>query len=212
MMTLYGYWRSSASYRVRIALNLKGITVKHVSVDLRAGAQYADVHSTRNPQNYVPVLELKDGTILTQSIAIIEYLEAKTPTPSLLPDTLQAQAKVRAAALAIAADIAPIQNLSVQQYIRREYGQDADGATAWARHWIERGFAALETQIADHDQDYYLMDRPGYFECCLVPQVYNAERFGVDMRAYPNLQALNERAKRDPAFIAAAPQNQPDAP
>ena len=212
MMTLHGYWRSSASYRVRIALALKGIEVNHVTVNLRDGVQGQAEHLGRNPQGFVPVLELEDGTQLTQSLAILDYLDAVYPAPSLLPEDPILRAKIRAAALVISADIAPIQNLAVQQYLRAEYGQADVGVNQWARHWIRRGFEALEQKASDRDSLFLLTDQPSLFECCLIPQAYNARRFGVDMAAFPRLFAIDARCRDLPAFQRAAPENQHDAP
>ena len=212
MMTLHGYWRSSASYRVRIALALKGIEVNHVAVNLRQGAQGQAEHLRRNPQGFVPVLELEDGTQLTQSLAILDYLDEVYPVPSLLPEGPILRAKIRAAALVISADIAPIQNLSVQHYLRAEYGQADVGVNQWGRHWIRRGFEALEQKASDRDMPFLLTDQPSLFECCLIPQAYNARRFGVDMAAFPRLSAIDAHCRNLPAFQRAAPENQNDAP
>jgi len=212
MMTLYGYWRSSASYRVRLACGLKGIAVKHSPVNLKDGEQLSGAHQQRNPQKLVPVLELEDGTKLTQSLAIIEYLEEIAPSPALLPDNPVIKAKVRAASQAITADIAPIQNLRVLKYIRAEHGQDDTGVKNWAAHWIASGFEAVEALVNESDKTFLHRSEPGYFECCLIPQIYNARRFGVDMGRFPALSAIDERLKPHPVFNAALPENQPDAP
>jgi len=210
-MTLYGYWRSSASYRVRIGLALKGITVKYVEVNLRNGSQKTEAHLSRNPQGYVPVLELEDGTQLTQSLAILEYLDATYPEPALLPKNVVLRSKIKAAALTIAADISPIQNLSVLNHIRAEHGQDDQGVKAWAAHWITRGFESLEQLAQAYDTPFFMTDVPTLLECCLIPQVYNARRFGVDMDQFPRLKSIDEKSRNLPAFIEAAPENQADA-
>jgi len=212
MMKLYGYWRSSASYRVRLALGLKGIEVEHIAVNLKAGEQLGDAHTALNPQRLVPVLELADGTKLTQSLAILDYLEETFTDPALLPQDPVLRAKTRAAALVIAADIAPIQNLRVLKYIRAEHGQDDAGVKTWAAHWISEGFGALETLAAASESPFLHRDEPGYFECFLIPQIYNAVRFGVDMDLFPGLQTIDAALRDHPVFIAAAPENQPDAP
>jgi maleylacetoacetate isomerase len=211
MMTLYGYWRSSASYRVRIGLALKGIAVSHVPVNLRDGSQKQADHLARNPQGYVPVLELADGTQLTQSLAILDYLDGVYREPALLPKEAVLRARVKAAALMIAADISPIQNLSVLKFIRAEHGQEDAGVTQWAAHWIVQGFEALEALAETSDTDYLLTDTPSLFECCLVPQVYNARRFGVDMATFSRLSEIDARCRALPAFQKAAPENQADA-
>ena len=212
MMTLYGYWRSSASYRVRIALALKGVSVNHVAVNLREGQQKSEAHLARNPQGYVPVLELADGTQLTQSLAIIDYLDSAYDANPLRPKDAVVRSKILAASLTVASDIAPIQNLSVLKYLRGEFDADDGAVTAWAAHWITKGFDALEKCIADNTQDFYLSNYPSMFEVCLVPQIYNARRFGVDMNQFPALLALEEKCQTLPAFIAARPENQADAP
>ena len=211
MMKLHGYWRSSASYRVRIALALKGVEVQHIPVNLRSGAQGEAAHKTRNPQGFVPVLELQDGTQLTQSLAILDYLDATFPKPSLMPREAILRSKILSASLVIASDISPIQNLSVLNYIRAKHGQEDAGVTAWAAHWIEKGFEALEVTAQKSATPFLLTDRPMFFECCLVPQVYNARRFGVDMEKFPKLKSIDAACRDLPAFITAAPENQADA-
>ena len=210
-MTLHSYWRSSASYRVRIGLALKGITVNHVAENLRDGSQKEDAHIARNPQGFVPVLELEDGTRLTQSLAILDYLEIIAPQPELLPQDAILRSKIKAASLIIAADIAPIQNLSVLKYIRAEHGQGDAEVTAWAAHWIINGFKGLETIAQSYDTPFLMTNVPSLFECCLVPQAYNARRFGVDMDRFPRLKAIDVACRELPAFIKAAPENQADA-
>lgn len=212
MMTLYGYWRSSASYRVRIALALKGVEVKHVAVNLREGEQGGANHAKRNAQPFVPVLELEDGTRLTQSLAILDFLDATFPDYKLMSDDAVTRSKMLAASLIIASDISPIQNLSVLKYIRAEHGADDAGVKSWAAHWISRGFTALEKTVADNSQDFYLSDKPAFYECCLIPQIYNARRFGVDMDRFPTLRDIDARCAEIEAFNAAAPEVQHDAP
>ncbi len=211
MMKLHEYWRSSASYRVRIALGLKGLAYEHHAVNLKAGEHFGPEHAVRNAQPFVPVLELEDGTKLTQSLAILDYLDEKYPQRALLPKDPVLRAKIKAAAQIIAADIAPIQNLRILKYIRAEYGQEGEGAKAWAAHWISEGFKSLENIAQAHDTTCLMIDEPGYFECCLIPQIYNARRFGVDMSNFPKLSAIDEALRDHPAFIKASPENQPDA-
>ena len=211
-MTLHGYWRSSASYRVRIALALKGVEVKHVAVNLREGEQSEREHIARNPQGFVPVLELEDGIRLTQSLAIMDYLDATFRKPSLMPSDAVLRSKILSASLIIASDIAPIQNLSVLKYLRAEYEQGDDEVRDWAQHWISRGFKALEQQASASDTRFLFTDRPMFFECCLIPQIYNARRFGVDMDRFPKLKEIDARCRDLPAFQMAAPENQHDAP
>lgn len=211
MMTLHGYWRSSASYRVRIALALKGIDVNHHAVNLKEGEQLNPDHRDLNAQPFVPILELEDGTKLTQSLAILDYLDAAFPKPSLMPKDAVLRSKILSASLIVASDIAPIQNLSVLKYIRLEHGQEDDGVKRWVAHWIERGFQALEIIAGQSDTQYLMTEEPGFFECCLIPQIYNANRFGVDMTQFPKLTQINEICLEQDAFQIACPENQPDA-
>ncbi len=208
---LHGYWRSSASYRVRIALNMKGVAVTHRSVNLRAGDQKQSAHLDLNPQGYVPILELEDGTCLTQSLAVLDYLDATYPEPALMPRDAILRSKILAASLVIASDIHPIQNLSVLKYIRAEYGQGDAAVKEWVQHWITRGFESLEA-MGNASKEFFLTDTPMFFECCLIPQIYNARRFGVDMTPFPKLLAVEARCQALSAFENALPENQADAP
>lgn len=211
MMKLYGYWRSSASYRVRIALALKGVEVEHIAVNLKEGEQREGNHLSRNPQGFLPVLELEDGTQLTQSLAIMDYIDSAFTEPALLPSAAVTRSKILAASLVIASDIHPIQNLSVLKYIRAELGQDDEGVKQWAAHWISNGFKALEDIAQPYETRFLMTDEPGFFECCLIPQVYNARRFGMDMDQFPKLQAIDNACNKLPAFVKALPENQADA-
>lgn len=211
MMTLYGYWRSSASYRVRIALGLKGVEVTHKFVNLKLLRQHTSEHIARNPQALVPVLELENGESLTQSLAIMEYLEDIHPKPALVPKNPILKAKVKAASQIIAADIAPIQNLRVLKYVRAEHGQGEPEVKKWAAHWIYKGFEALHWMGEVRDTKFFLTDEPGLFECCLIPQIYNARRWGVDMNDFPVLLAVEQECMKLAAFTNAAPENQADA-
>lgn len=211
MMKLYGYWRSSTSYRVRIALAMKGVEVEHIAVNLREGEQASAAHRARQPQGLVPVLELEDGTQLTQSLAIMDYLDATFREPAFMPRDPILRSKILSASLVIASDVSPIQNLSVLKYLRAEYGQDDDGVTAFVQHWITRGFDALETTAETSDTAFLFTDSPMFFECCLIPQIYNARRYGVDMTAYPRLSAIEARCQALPPFQQARPENQHDA-
>ena len=217
MMTLYGYWRSSASYRVRIALALKGVEANHISVNLRTSEQSQEAHLARNPQGFVPVLELSDGIQLRQSLAIIDYLDTAYPEPALMPADPIRRAKVMAAALVICADVSPIQNLSVLNHIRSAHDANDAQVKDWAAHWIAKGFTALEQIAKDeraggYTEPFLMTKAPSLFECCLIPQIYNARRFGVNMSAYPALESINASCTRLPAFISAHPDQQSDAP
>ncbi len=212
-MKLIGYFRSSAAFRVRIALNLKGISVEHAAKHLRKGEQSAPEYAALNPQKLVPALVLESGEVLTQSLAIIEYLEETHPRPPLLPRDPVERARVRSLALILAADVHPIQNLRVMAYLRQKYGQTEESAFAWSRHWIETGFEAYEATIAGDPRTgtYSHGDAPGLADLCLVPQVFNAGRFKVDMGRFPTIQRIFDTCMKHPAFDAAQPSRQPDA-
>lgn len=210
---LYGYWRSSAAYRVRIALNLKGIDVEHRSVHLvrDGGEQHRAEYKALNPQGLVPLFVDNDATRLSQSLAILEYLDETRPAVPLLPNDPSARGQARSFALHIASEIHSLDNLRVLQYLRGELGVDDDAKLAWYRHWVALGLAALEPQVAALDSHFSLGDRPGLIEACLVPQLYNARRFDCDLSAYPALIALDFRARELEAFQCAAPEAQADA-
>lgn len=215
-LTLYSYWRSSAAYRVRIALNLKGMDYRIQPVHLThdGGEQHAEAYRALNPQQLVPVL--RDGErVIRQSLAIIEYLDEVYPdTLPLLPADLRERARVRALALGIACDIHPLGNLRVLQYLEAQLGADNAQRGDWSQHWIEEGFAALETLLDTSPEvgRFCSGDDPTLADCCLVPQVYNARRFGVDMDAYPTIARIDAACAGLDAFLRAAPEAQPDAP
>ena len=212
-MKLIGYFRSSAAYRVRIALHLKGVAVEHASRHLRKGEQKTPDYAALNPQKLVPALVLDSGEVLTQSLAILEYLEETHPQPPLLPKDPVGRARVRALALIPTADIHPIQNLRVMSYLREKFGQTEESAFAWSRHWIETGFDAYEATVAKDPKTGIFShgDAPTMADLCLVPQVFNAARFKVDMKKYPTIQRIYDTCMRLPAFDAAQPAKQPDA-
>jgi maleylacetoacetate isomerase len=201
---LHDYFRSSAAYRVRIALNLKGIEHDKVSVDLRAGDQRAAAYRARNPQGFVPMLEV-DGLRLTQSLAIIAYLDQTRPEPRLLPADPAEQAHVRAMALLVACDIHPLNNLRVLHYLRDELGQDEAARDAWYRHWIAEGLAALEALASARAGTFLFGDAPTLADICLVPQLYNARRFDVPLDDYPLLVRVDQAATALAPFAAAHP-------
>ncbi|MBX6744342.1 MAG: maleylacetoacetate isomerase [Acetobacteraceae bacterium] len=210
-MILYGYYRSSAAYRVRIALNLKGIAAEQRFCHLRKGEQRNPDYLRLNPQGLVPALELDGGALLTQSLAICEYLEETHPEPPLLPKDPVLRGKVRAFALAIACDIHPVQNLKVLNRLKT-LGLSQDQANAWARDTIAEGLAACEALAAQCPGGPFCFgDRPGLADLCLVPQLYNARRFGVDLGGLPRLLAAEAACQALPAFQDAAPERQPDA-
>ncbi|WP_191287405.1 maleylacetoacetate isomerase [Aliiroseovarius zhejiangensis] len=211
-MTLYGYWRSTAAYRVRIALNLKGISVAHVSVHLvkDGGQQHTPAYVAKNPTHLVPSLELEGGTVLTQSLAIIDYLEAIQPDPALLPSDPVARAKVLAAAHVVAMDIHPVNNLRVVSHLADTFGADVEAKRQWMCHWMDTGFEALE-QMVRKDTRFSFADTPSLADICLVAQYYNARRWGLDLTPYPRLTEIEETCLALPAFADARPEAQPDA-
>jgi len=210
-MILHGYFRSSAAYRVRIALNLKGLQVEHRFVHLRRGEQRAHGYLGLNPQGFVPTLEVGERC-LTQSLAIIEYLEERHPLPPLLPPGAEDRAWVRAIALAIACDIHPIDNLRVLQYLERTLGVDAAQRDAWYAHWIREGFTAIEAQLASRAPAKFCFgDEPTLADVCLVPQVANARRVSLDLAPFARIRAINEACLALPAFDRARPEKQEDA-
>lgn len=211
-MKLIGYHRSSAAYRVRIALHLKGIAFDQSFIHLRRQEQSAAAFRRLNPFGLVPVLE-HDGRSITQSLAIIDYLEEVAPLPPLLPPSPGDRAFVRSIALGIACDIHPLNNLRVLNYLKDEFALDAARREAWYAHWIAAGFAALESVLAGDPRvgTYCCGETPGLAEICLVPQMYNAERMHCDLAPYPILRRIAAAARALPAFAAAAPDRQPDA-
>lgn len=208
-MRLYGYFRSGAAWRVRIGLHWKGLAFEQVAIDLRTGAQRSAAWLARNPQGLVPALELDDGCLLTQSLAILEWLEETYPQPPLLPAGQVARARVRAVALAIAADTHPLQNLGVLKRIEALAG--ADASRQWAADTLSHGLGAVEALISDHDGPFACGDSPTLADVCIVPQLLNARRFGVDLAAFPRISAMRTACAALPAFAAAAPERQPDA-
>ncbi len=208
-MRLYSYWRSTASYRVRIALNLKGVVFQTVPVDLVGGDQNAPGYVALNPGRAVPTLVPDDGAVLTQSLAILEWLDETHPAPALLPGDPVLRARVRAAALTIACDIHPVNNLRVVGKLKA-MGHSQDEAVAWMNDWMMRGFAAFEALIAPATP-FCFGDRPGLADLCLVPQLYNAHRWGCDLAPFARLTGIEARCLSLPAFDASRPENQPDA-
>ena len=210
-MILFDYFRSSAAYRVRIALNLKGIEPERHFVHLRKGEQRAAQYLGMNAQGLVPTLVDGDN-VITQSLAIIEYLDEKHPAPQLLPRVIADRAWVRAIALSIACDIHPLNNLRVLKHLANELKIDEPARDEWYRHWVRVGFAALETQLAARATGpYALGSEPTLADICIVPQVANANRLKVPMNPYPRVSAINDACLRHPAFDRARPEVQPDA-
>jgi maleylpyruvate isomerase len=209
-MKLHGYFRSSASYRVRIALNLKGLSTEHLPHHLRKGEQCAPAYLAINPQGLVPTLENDAGAILTQSLAIIEWVDETYPSPPLLPDDSLRRARVRAFAQALACDTHPVQNLKVLARLR-QLGLPEEKVTEWAAWANREGLAACERLIAGEEGPFCFGAAPTLADLCLVPQLANARRFGVDVTVYPRLLKAEAAAKEMKAFADAAPDRQPDA-
>ncbi|MBN2971813.1 maleylacetoacetate isomerase [Roseomonas aeriglobus] len=207
-MILHDYWRSSAAYRVRIGLNLKGVGFESVSHDLRVGEQRLPSYRNVAPQGLVPALE-NDGHVLTQSLAILEWLDETYPDPAFLPSDAAGRARVRALAYVVAMDIHPVNNLRILKALKVDFGADQDAVDAWVRRWIGEGFVALEEMAGEGA--YLSGDTPGLADICLVPQWYNAERFALDTAPYPKLAAIVARANDHPAFAAAHPSRHPHA-
>ena len=209
-MILHGYFRSSAAYRTRIALNLKGLDYEQRGIDLRTGAQRSDDFLRKNPQGMVPALEVGD-VVLTQSPAILEWLEETIPTPPLLPGDATGRAHVRAMAALIACDVHPLNNLRVLTEIRTTFGADQAAVDAWATRWIRPGFEALSALAARHGEGWLYGAEPTLADCCLIPQLYSARRFNIDLTPWSGLLAIEKTALAHPAFAAAHPDLQPDA-
>ena len=215
-MKLYSYFRSSASFRVRIALNLKGLPYEVVPVHLlkEGGEQLTPAYRALNPDGLVPaLLEEESSSALTQSLAIIEYLEEKQAQPALLPADLADRAWVRSIALSIACDIHPLNNLRVLRYLVQEMKLSEDDKTRWYRHWCEQGLAAVETMLAQESRvgRFCYGNTPTLADCCLIPQIFNAQRMACDLSAMPTIMRIHAACMELDGFIDAAPANQPDA-
>ena len=209
-LVLHSYWRATAPYRVRIGLNLKGMAYDYASVNLATGDQHGDTYAELNRQELTPALVTEAGQVITQSLAILEWLEEIHPEPRLLPEDPDARAIVRAMADIVACDIHPLNNLRIQQQLTA-MGVDDAGRSAWTQRWINDGFKALEAMVARHGRGFAFGDAPSLADCCLIPQVYSAERYHVDLAPYPAIRSVAARAAEHPAFQAAHPDRQPDA-
>lgn len=212
-MILYDYFRSSAAYRVRIALNLKGLDYEQVPVDLVRGEQSAESHRAKHPQGLVPALDIGNGAVLTQSLAIIEYLNEVRPEPPLLPGEAVDRARVRALALAVACEIHPVNNLRVLKYLTGPLEASEDSKLGWYRHWVAEGFEGLEGMLAGSigPGRFCHGDAPTLADVCLVPQVFNARRFECDLTPFPHIQRIAAACEDLSAFRQAEPGRQPDA-
>jgi maleylacetoacetate isomerase/maleylpyruvate isomerase len=207
---LYTYFRSSAAFRVRIALNVKDLRYESLFVHLAKGEHRRPEYAKVNPQGLLPTLELDDGIRLNQSLAIIEYLEDKHPRPPLLPSDAVGKARVRGLAELVACEIHPLNNLRVLQHLKRSLGQSEEQVNAWYRHWIADGLAKLEAQL-DPKANFAYGDAPTMADCCLVPQIFNAKRYDCDLAPYPTTMRVFEQCMRLEAFDRAQPAKQPDA-
>lgn len=210
-MKLLGYWRSSATYRVRIALALKGVEYEYAPVNLLKGEQTDAAYLRKNPQALVPTLVTGDGAQITQSLAIIEYLEETIPEPSILPHSAILRAKARAIAAAIACEAQPFANLRIQTYLKSDLGLDDDRKAGFLDRWTGGALRAVEGLVKETAGEYCVGDRPGLADAFLVPQIYAARRFNIDLSGCPTLLAIDEKCRMLPAFIEAHPDNQPDA-
>ncbi len=204
-------WRATAPYRVRIGLELKGLPFDYAPLDFAAGEQRGSTYAALNPQKLSPTLEA-DGHLLTQSLAILEWLDETHPSPPLLPTSPDERAVVRAMADIVACDIHPLNNLRVLQALAvMGHPMGADDQMVWGARWINDGFAALEPMVREHGQGFAFGETPTVADCLVIPQIWSSSRFGVDMANYPALSALRDRAADHPAFQAAHPERQPDA-
>lgn len=210
-MKLYSYWRSTTSFRVRAALNLKRFDYDIAPVNLVEGAQRSADYLALNPVGGVPALVLDDGTVLTQSLAILDYLDATRPKPPLLPGDAVPRAQVLAAALAIATDIHPVNNLKVVGYLRENLGHSQDDAVVWMRHWMAEGLAAFQALIRADTRYCFGNDTPDMADLCLAGQMINARRWELDLASFARLVEIDEELRALPAIAAALPENQPDA-
>jgi maleylacetoacetate isomerase len=209
---LFGYWRSSAAYRVRIALNLKGVGARQIAVALDKGEQRSEKYRAQNPAGLVPFWHEPDGFALAQSLAIIAYLDETYPDPPLLPADPKQRAFCREIAYTIACDIHPIGNLRVLQKLGADYGAPPDTPAAWNRHWIASGFDAIESRLKATAGRYAIGEMITLADICLVPQVYNARRYGFDLAPYPRIATADAAARKLAAFATAAPERQADVP
>jgi maleylacetoacetate isomerase len=211
MIRLHAYYRSSTSYRVRIALNLKAIDHTIVPVDLRSDEQRSEAYRSKNPFGGVPALEV-DGRFHAQSMAILEWLDERFPEPPLLPGDADQRFVARELAYAIATELHAPLNLPVLQYLKHEFGQDQAAIDRWYRHWLGKTLGGVEQRLADLGVGDFLAEGPGLFECVLIPQLYNARRFGFEVEALPWMHRIETACLDLPAFVRAHPDNQPDSP
>ena len=210
-MKLFGYWRSSATYRVRIALALKNLNYEYQPINLLKGEQHSEAYREKNPLALVPALETDDGAVIVQSLAIMEYLEEAFPTHSILPDDLIGRAQVRAIAATFASEAQPFMNLRIQNYLKTEAGLNEAALSRWLNQWPGGAMQAVEKMVQTTAGDYCVGNTPTMADCCLVPQWFGATRFGIEMSGFKRLNEIYERCLKHPAFEKAHPINQPDA-
>jgi maleylacetoacetate isomerase len=210
-MKLYSYFKSSAAYRIRIALNLKGLDYEYLPVNLLHNEQNSADYKAANPQGLVPAMELPGGEIVGQSIALLEWLEESCPEPALLPSDLVARARVRSVVNNIACDLHPLCNLSVTNYLRADHGFVKEDVLSWYKIWMHRGFHAVEQVLARNNSSYSFSEQPCMADLFIVPQVYNARRFEIPLEDFPNLTRVVDSCNELPAFQQAMPEMQPDS-
>lgn len=211
-MKLYSYFRSSAAYRVRIAMNLKGLNYDYLPVNLLAMEQKSEEYLAHNPQGLVPALDIGGGEIIAQSGAILEWLEETTPEPALLPANALQRSHVRSMVSNIACDVHPLLNIAILNYLKDELHSDKDKAQTWYQTWIDRGFLSVEQFLVQHSGQFCYGDQATLADCYLVPQVYNAQRFKIPMEPYPQIMRVTQHCNTLTPFIDAQPEQQPDAP
>lgn len=211
-MRLYSYYRSSATYRVRIALAIKGLEFDYIPLNLLHAQQKSADYMAKNPQGLVPALETDEGALIAQSMAIMEWLEETCPQPPLLPSEPLLRAQVRSMANTIACDVHPLNNISIINYLQNPLGVSPEQVKEWYARWIHRGYDSIEKAIAEYGGLCCFGDEPTLADLCLIPQTYNASRFRVDISAYPNIRRVCDHCNTLPAFITAHPDHQPDMP
>ena len=207
-MKLYSYFRSTAAYRVRIAMNLKAVEYEQIPVNLLTGEQQSEDYKAINPEGLVPCLETEQGR-LTQSLAMLEWLEEMYPEPSIIPGDAWQKAQARSLAYAVSCDIHPVNNLRILKFLQKEWQQSDENKINWYKHWIDIGFTAIESRL--NNKKFCCSHQPSIADICLIPQVFNALRFKMDMTEYPNIESIYQNCNTLPAFIKATPENQEDA-
>ncbi|TDG14123.1 maleylacetoacetate isomerase [Seongchinamella unica] len=211
-MELYSYYRSSAAFRVRIVLNIKGLDYGYLPVNLLQSEQKGEDYLAHNPQGLVPALQLDSGEVLTQSVAILEWLEESYPEPALLPEDPLQRARIRSMVNSICCDVHPLCNIAVTNYLKANYQADEEAVHNWYTTWMHRSFSPIEQQLAANNSTYSFGEAPCMADVLLVPQLFNARRFAIALDEFPHLQRVVDNCLELPAFAAAAPDRQPDTP